>query len=75
MPFHIFGSLYRGGQSERFSYKEKHQDFYVFFCLGRYLQNQTHFCNERAGSGELCIYKPSPHCIAQCGSIYHATVL
>ena len=52
MPFHIFGSLYRGGQSERFSYKEKHQDFYVFFCLGRYLQNQTHFCNEREGSGE-----------------------
>ena len=40
MPFHffiIFGSLYRGGQSERFSYKERHQDFYGFFCLGRYL--------------------------------------
>ena len=37
MPFHffiIFGSLYRGGQSERFSYKERHQYFYAFFCLG-----------------------------------------
>ena len=60
MPFHffiIFGSLYRGGQSERFSYKERHQDFYPFFCLGRYLHvlKPAHFCNEREGSGELCI--------------------
>ena len=78
MPFHffiIFGSLYRGGQSERFSYKERHQDFYAFFCLVDTCA-KTRPTSATKGKGLVnCVYKPSPHCLAQCGSIYHATVL
>ena len=59
MPFHffiIFGSLYRGGQSERFSYKERHQDFYAFFCLvDTCAKTRPTSATKGEGSGELCI--------------------
>ena len=79
MPFHfftIFGSLYGGGQSERFCYKERHQDFYAFFCLGRYLHVlKPDSLLQTKGKGLMnCVYSHI-HCIVQCGSIDRATVL